>query len=299
MSIHFSKFPMRKRVQYGELGLERIPIVYLTLVSGEVKELEVQKLEVGYAMPRMHYSYSRYVLDVKIPDGVTTVGNVFSYCRSLVSVTLPKSMKVIDSYAFEHCESLVSVTLPESVEVIAERAFSGCDSLACVKIPESVTVIGRDAFSGCGSLVSVTLPESITTIGVSAFEWCVSLTSVTIPKEVTTIERSSFCDCWSLRSVTIPTGVTTIRDRAFDECWSLESVTIPTGVTTIRDRAFFHKTDVLVRMFWSLENFKRCDKASKERIFTVLLCLRHLEIPTIPQRTILGFLDLTRVLEEI
>ena len=48
MSILFSKFPMRKRILYCDLTLERIPIVYLTLVSGEVKELEVQKLEVGY-----------------------------------------------------------------------------------------------------------------------------------------------------------------------------------------------------------------------------------------------------------
>ena len=298
MSILFSKFPMRKRIQYGDLTLERIPIVYLTLVSGEVKELEVQKLEVGYAMPRIPNSYRLCIFDVKIPDGVTTIGNVFSYCRSLVSVTLPKSVKVIDSYAFKHCESLASVTLPEGVKVIGENAFSCCGSLVSVTLPESITTIGASAFEWCSSLASVTIPAGVTTIRDRAFCDCWSLTSVTIPKEVTTIERSSFCDCWSLTSVTIPAGVTTIRDRAFDECWSLESVTIPIGVTSIgRDRSFFHKTDVLVRMSWSLENFKRCDKASRERVLTILLCLRRKGIPYAVLRRFLNFLDLTRVLE--
>ena len=181
--------------------------------------------------------------------------------------------------------------------MIPEYSFSKRTDILSASIPEGVTTIGLGAFSGCHSLVSIAFPEGMTTIGMHAFDCCVSLTSVSIPEGVTTIGHWAFRCCDSLTSVKIPEGVTTIGHWAFSPCAFLTEITLHDGVVTIGDNAFDPLTTVLVRMSWSLENFKRCDKASRARVRTILLCLCRLEIPIVVQRTILGFLDLTRVLE--
>ena len=203
-------------------------------------------------------------------------------------------------FAYED-PNIVSVKIPPGTPVIGNGAFIRCVNLVTVEILPGAKEIQNSAFWECSSLKEVTLPRGLEVIGPRAFWECVSLTTITLPSGLNTIYYSAFLDCTSLKSVEIPDGVTLIGYQAFWGCTSLESITIPDSVTSggmrasIQPEAFDPHTTVLVRMSWSLENFKRCDKASKERIFTVLLCLRHLEIPTIPQRTVLGFLELTRV----
>ena len=180
---------------------------------------------------------------------------------------------------------------------IPRDAFRSRKDILSVSIPRGVTTIGEEAFSSCTSLVSVTLLDGVTTIGAYAFCACTSLVSVTFPNGVTTIGVYAFCWCASLVSVTLPEGVTKIEPCAFGDCRSLVSVTLPEGVTKIDKNAFFHKTTVLVLMSWSLENFKKCDKDSRERVLTILLCLRRKGIPYVVLRRFLNFLDLTKVLE--
>lgn len=206
---------------------------------------------------------------------------------------------------FEYENSnIVSVKIPQGTRVIGYSSFIRCVNLVTVEILSGTKVIQDAAFEGCSSLKEVTLPEGLELIESRAFEDCVSLKTITLPKGLKTIYYCAFLDCTSLESVEIPDGVTFIGWQVFGGCTSLKSITVPDSVTTgwcenglradLHSEAFDPHTTVLVRMSWSLENFKRCDKPSKERIFTVLMCLHRLEIPTIPQRTILGFLSLTR-----
>ena len=175
---------------------------------------------------------------VTLPEGLVTMGDAFSGCSSLVSVTIPESVTSIEYSAFSGCSSLTSVTIPESVTSIGRSAFTGCSSLASVTIPSSVISIGDSAFWGCSSLTSVTIPESVTSLGGFAFRECSSLMSVTIPEGVTRIKSYTFFKCSSLRSVTIPNSVTSIEQFAFSDCSILTSVTIPAEVNSIGDRAF-------------------------------------------------------------
>ena len=62
----------------------------------------------------------------------------------------------IDWWAFVLFKSLVSVVIPSSVKVIGDSGFYGLKLLRLVEIPYSVTVIGRSAFSGCTSLSEIT-----------------------------------------------------------------------------------------------------------------------------------------------
>lgn len=58
----------------------------------------------------------------------------------------------IGNHAFSECTSLISVTIPYSVKNIGEFAFYGCSNLEKVTIPKSVSEIGYDAFYNCPKL---------------------------------------------------------------------------------------------------------------------------------------------------
>lgn len=87
-----------------------------------------------------------------LPDSVENIGNAFTYCTSLTTVTnFPTNLKYM-SAAFDRCENLVNVPdLPNTVEKMP-WAFQGCSSLVKAPvIPASVKVM-YGAFMSCSSL---------------------------------------------------------------------------------------------------------------------------------------------------
>lgn len=141
----------------------------------------VWKLEHYYYQPddKRRKAERRY-RDVYFP---VFVGKSLQSFQDKLEVVLPKSLKVIESYAFYNCYNLVSVTIPNSVTGIGLKAFEGCSSLISVTIPDSITWIGDQAFEGCRSLTTITIPNSVTSIREGAFSLCNKLTSVTIENE--------------------------------------------------------------------------------------------------------------------
>lgn len=184
--------------------------------------------------------------EIKYFKNVHNLGDLFSDCNKLVSITIPENITEIAS-AFYRCTSLKSVVLPSGIKEIANYTFADCSSLESITIPSEVTVIGGHAFSGCSSLSEINLPSSLTYIGSYAFYSCSSLISVHIPEGVTRIGSYAFCNCFSLSDINLPSGLTTIAERTFQNCHSLTSISIPKGVTSIEDCAF-----AVVRM-WKLE----------------------------------------------
>jgi hypothetical protein len=219
--------------------------------------------------------YDNHKSDIKtviIGEGVTSiVGDAFSGCTGLTSVTIPNSVTSIGGYAFDGCTGLTSVTIPEGVTSIGCKAFSGCTGLTSVTIPNSVTSIDGSVFEGCTELTSIIveegnlvydsrencnaiiktetnelisgcqstiIPNSVTNIGIDAFYGCTGLTSITIPEGVTSIGWQAFSGCTGLTSVTIPNSVASIGSYAFSGCTGLTSITIPESVTSIGSSAF-------------------------------------------------------------
>lgn len=182
----------------------------------------------------------RELTSITIPDSVKTIeSDAFMYCSSLTSITIPNSVISIGEEAFRDCESLTSIELPVGITSIEDFTFYYCENLTNIKIPESVTSIGEYAFSRCSSLSSITLPKKLTSIGVRAFEDCESLMNIEIPEGLTSICKYTFYNCSKLTSIKIPEGVTNIGIEAFSRCYDLASVTIPKSLKEIEYEAFF------------------------------------------------------------
>lgn len=76
---------------------------------------------------------------------------------------------------------VTAVTIPDSVRCIDTGEFLGLTRLKYVTIPSSITRIEWSAFYGCTGLISVTIPESVVHIGNCAFRLCSSLKFIIIP----------------------------------------------------------------------------------------------------------------------
>ena len=97
--------------------------------------------------------------ELRFFTGVTELSrSTFDECVNLKSVSLPSSLRVIDSYAFNDCFSLQSITLPDHLERIENYAFYLCD-LQEIYIPASVTFISPSAFNYNGRLCKVVVSD--------------------------------------------------------------------------------------------------------------------------------------------
>ena len=193
----------------------------------------------------------------------------------LTSITIPKSVTSISSWAFNGCSGLISIMVESGntkydsrdncnaiIETATNTLIQGCNTTI---IPNSVTSIGSAAFYGCTGLTSITIPNSVTSIGGSAFKGCTGLTSITIPKNVTSIEYFAF-DCTGLTSIvwnakhcnyatsyrgpfddirrnitsfTFGNEVDSIPEYLCEYMNKLTSITIPNSVTSIGSGAFY------------------------------------------------------------
>ena len=163
---------------------------------------------------------------VEIPSNISgtpvlAIGDAFTLCRDITTVTMPESIKYIGDYAFMICSSLNNVVIPQNVESIGSAAFEMCKSLTEISIPDTVKYIGDYAFMVCESLKNIELPKNITTISEGMFWKCSNLEQIIIPQNVTKIEERAFETCTKLTSVYVPETVTSIAEDAFDECYLL------------------------------------------------------------------------------
>jgi len=113
------------------------------------------------------------------------------------NVTIPASVEgrpvtAIGENAFANCTTLISVSIPDSVKSIGDSAFYKCTNLATVDIPNGVTNIGAHVFNGTKISSPTIIHNKVTYIGNQAFAGCPNLTSIIIPTSVTEIDFYAF-----------------------------------------------------------------------------------------------------------
>ena len=216
----------------------------------------------------LRYAHNLYlngelVKDLKIPDGVTIIGDfTFEGCSGLTSVEIPDGVTSIGRAAFSGCSGLTSVKMPNAVTSIGELAFYGCSGLTNVTISDSVKSIEYSTFSGCSGLTNVEIPDGVTSIGAGAFSNCSNLNRVAIPDSVTSIESSAFSKCdaslfdtstiygvklvdgWAVGTTVAISGELDLTNArgigsyAFNNCSGLTNVILPSSATCIGSCAF-------------------------------------------------------------
>lgn len=196
--------------------------------------------------------------DVTLAEGIKYLGvRMFRNCSSIASITLPSTLKRVNS-AFVGCTGLTTLSFPDELTEIGSQ--EGCTGLTTLTIPAGViindfkctnctaltninlkgsvgTEIPANAFSGCTALKSINLFESITTIGNNAFKDCTSLTQLTMPASLASIGEYAFQNT-GLTGVALQRNLTLIGKYAFDGCAELASITFSPNVTEIKEYTF-------------------------------------------------------------
>ena len=202
-------------------------------------------------------------------------GYAFADCKAK-NITIPSTVKVIETGAFDNCTGIEKISIPNEVFFLDGNPFTGCVNLVNISLdPKHPTLqvasdgvlyskrnkmllcypcskpdlsfavkpgtmtIGKNAFYGCDRLQSVTLPDTVTEIYESAFMGCKNLKSISFPSSLLTIEQLAFSGCVSLSAVRIPENVSRIAKSTFFNCPSLAKVSLPQNMTDIDDMAFF------------------------------------------------------------
>lgn len=93
------------------------------------------------------------IIDVTIPDTVTSIGEKAFYCKNLTNITISSGVTYMGKFSFSNCDKLTDVTILDGATAIGERAFQSCDNLSNVYIPDSITDIEYYSFLDCDNLV--------------------------------------------------------------------------------------------------------------------------------------------------
>ena len=221
-----------------------------------------------------------------IQIGMTEIPErAFLRCESLREVRIPDGVTSIGPYAFLHC-NLTKLVIPDSVQslgkadvgdsivnkeavtgirtagpigsgcdyefgwstTVPDKAFKNFSSLTGITIPSGVTHIGEEAFRNCSSLTSLILPESVTSFGdgIYVYDSCSGLQTAG-PLDsgsniefgwTTIIPANAFNFCKTLTEIQLPDTLVTIDRYAFRFCTGLTEISIPKSVRLISDHAF-------------------------------------------------------------
>lgn len=145
------------------------------------------------------------------------------------TVSIPSSVKKIDTYAFWKCGA-ETVTIAEGLEGIGHAAFKECKNLKNINLPSTLTELGYmwDVTGNDGSV----------------FVGCTALESIDIPGSVEHLPQLTFSECTNLKNVTLHEGTVSIGEHAFGSCSALQGVEMPMSVESW-ERGIFDKSGVV------------------------------------------------------
>lgn len=214
------------------------------------------------------------LVTLSIPSTVKVIPNEsLKNMTALKNVYFSEGLERIESYAFADCASLENVVFPSTLTYIGRIAFEGCDAFTEITVPSGITIIEDSAFLACKNLVKVTLLGDVTLIGSEAFRKCESLTTINLPSTLSGIGNEAFEECCNLDNVDLPDGLLTLGYQAFLGCTSLEEIAIPGTVEYVSRSAFKGCTSL------SAVTFENGTKKINSSAFNGCTSLEGIELP--------------------
>ena len=206
------------------------------------------------------------------PNGGVYVGNVFYKYKGDIpqntSFVIKEGTVSISPYAFvkenyHEDYSLVSVSIPNSVKVIGEGVFYRCRALTSILIPDGVTTIETLAFHYCKALNSVTCKAvEPPVLGSSVFS-VVPLTDATLYVPAESVDAYKNADQWKDFGQILPIEPTSYKSQWCDT-WNVMEHDM--GMTSDTEKTWRHylandtiingQTYTSVNYYWTLEESK-------------------------------------------
>lgn len=250
------------RAIYGAVSLEEITLPFIGSAYNSTYSMHFGYIFGAFSSERNADYVPAGLKNVIVTGAERLFDNAFFGCSMIESVSLPRTLKEIDSHAFNGCSALREIVIPDSVTTIGERAFMNCYSLEAVTLPKNdgFKVIEQFSFAYCKSLKEIEIPASVNSIRACAFAVCEAMENVTLPnktldsigqqafngcKKLLTldvnariIERGAFRQCKRLVSINIADGCEEILGFAFEDCTEVKSITLPDSVGYLGESIF-------------------------------------------------------------
>lgn len=113
-------------------------------------------------------SEQRNLTAVTFHDRITAIGYGAFRETGITRADIPPVDR-LRSDTFSGCNNLKSVTIPGTVKSIDTNAFAGCTGLETVTLHNGIRTVGMCAFLDCRALNSITIPPSVKLISGAAF----------------------------------------------------------------------------------------------------------------------------------
>jgi hypothetical protein len=216
--------PVGNYIQFEDAEIERVLMSKGVSSDGVGITMEdaakVTSIETWFANNKNITSFDEFVYFT----GVTELVHNAFLDSSLVSISLPKSLKIIKRAAFARCYNLVGDFIIPQAEELNQAAFMST-AITSVYAPNVVELTGGNAegvFRKCQALKKATLGK-VADIPRECFADCSNLTEVEIEWDnVKEIAQDAFIRCTSLPRFDIGGNVTSIGGGAFYYCSSLQ-----------------------------------------------------------------------------
>ncbi len=221
----------------------------------------------GEIIPQYAFSGMTTLKEIDLSNTKATILGTFSFsaCRSLEKITLPSSIKSINSYAFSNCTALEHIELNNGLREIGEYAFHNCTGLRSLVIPDSVDTMNQYMLNGCVLLETLQIPfaatrKNCTDIDGVVDQYCsvpdlfysaawnwentsIDYSGYAISKIIVTggekIPDYAFSGLTPLREVDLyDSGIEYIGKYAFNGCTGLNAVEIPKDTDIVSENAF-------------------------------------------------------------
>ena len=217
---------------------------FVVPVSAETKKSgDFEYEEIGSTITVTKYTgkSSNLKIPAKIKGKkVTAIGyKTFESNKNLKSVSIPTTLKTIESSAFRGCSSLKSITIPKNVEEVGPFAFYNCKSLSKITLKSKGTAIAKAAFKKTAYYEKKSNWENgYLYIGKYLIKADKNIKTVKIKSGTKVIADCSFRECENLKTVKIPASVRRLGAYSFYDCKNLEKISLDKNIKSIGQLAF-------------------------------------------------------------
>lgn len=163
------------------------------------------------------------IVSVTLPDTIKSIGNTtFQNFTALESINLPDSLTEIGNHAFAYCTSLKNISIPGgAINEYSWNAFM-YSGLETVEIRGDAKIIPSGIFGGT-NIKEFVCPDSVEEIEFQAFSGCANLEKLVLNEGLITV-GSHLLSGTNVKEIVIPSTVEEITESAFENTPDLEKV---------------------------------------------------------------------------